>query len=343
MISKQALVALFLALASSAALAGDDKVLHLSANGKRITVKAPAALPGDYSFILPPDDGTAGQALVTNGSGTTTWGAASPSIGGPVTGSTAGPVFYGGTGGTLAQTSTFFYDATNGRLGIGTATPGAPIDIGRTTAGETEVLRFTFTPDPGYRNYISSANDGVVGSNYLRFYVKDGPVAGYVSPLVVSDTGVTFYKKPVFTTGVGIGITAAETPLGPLEVSAATTADATHLVLSYTDRNYRNTITGSSSGSDPAANNMKFLVSNGTGAGNQATVMTLQGQGYVGIGTPSPTKPLDVAADTIRLRTPRTPATATEACGQGEISWDASYVYVCVATDTWKRTALASW
>lgn len=39
----------------------------------------------------------------------------------------------------------------------------------------------------------------------------------------------------------------------------------------------------------------------------------------------------------------RTPATATAPGKVGEVSWDADYIYVCVATNTWKRTALASW
>lgn len=43
-----------------------------------------------------------------------------------------------------------------------------------------------------------------------------------------------------------------------------------------------------------------------------------------------------------RLST-RTPASATATGVQGEVCWDASYLYVCVATNTWKRTAISSW
>ena len=52
---------------------------------------------------------------------------------------------------------------------------------------------------------------------------------------------------------------------------------------------------------------------------------------------------LDVNADSIRVRTAQTPATAGAAGNQGEIAWDADYIYVCVATDTWKRVAIATW
>lgn len=53
--------------------------------------------------------------------------------------------------------------------------------------------------------------------------------------------------------------------------------------------------------------------------------------------------PLDVEGSKIRVRSSHTPASSSEACAQGTIAWDADYVYVCVSTDTWKRTALATW
>lgn len=65
--------------------------------------------------------------------------------------------------------------------------------------------------------------------------------------------------------------------------------------------------------------------------------------GRLGIGTTAPSGLLDVADNKIRIRTAQTPASATAAGNQGEIAWDASYVYVCTATNTWKRAALASW
>ena len=40
---------------------------------------------------------------------------------------------------------------------------------------------------------------------------------------------------------------------------------------------------------------------------------------------------------------PTTPATSTEACTIGKITADTGYIYVCTATDTWERVAIASW
>lgn len=67
------------------------------------------------------------------------------------------------------------------------------------------------------------------------------------------------------------------------------------------------------------------------------------GTDRVGVGTGVPTAKLDVAGDTMRLRTPKTPASATATGNAGDLAWDANYVYVCVATNTWKRSPLASW
>lgn len=38
-----------------------------------------------------------------------------------------------------------------------------------------------------------------------------------------------------------------------------------------------------------------------------------------------------------------TPASAIAAGIAGEIAWDASYIYICTATNTWKRVAISTW
>ncbi len=37
------------------------------------------------------------------------------------------------------------------------------------------------------------------------------------------------------------------------------------------------------------------------------------------------------------------PASATSSGTAGDIRYDANYLYVCVATNTWKRSALTTW
>lgn len=38
-----------------------------------------------------------------------------------------------------------------------------------------------------------------------------------------------------------------------------------------------------------------------------------------------------------------TPANAGADGIAGQMYWDSGYIYVCVATNTWKRTALSTW
>lgn len=71
--------------------------------------------------------------------------------------------------------------------------------------------------------------------------------------------------------------------------------------------------------------------------------LRVDANGYVGIGTTTPTGLLDVNADKARIRTAKTPASASAAGNAGEICWDASYIYVCTATNTWCRAALTTW
>jgi len=75
-----------------------------------------------------------------------------------------------------------------------------------------------------------------------------------------------------------------------------------------------------------------------------ASIFTIyNGMIGLGAGNYTPTAVLDVLGNTFRLRTARTPASATATGNQGDICWDSGYLYVCVATNTWKRASLSSW
>jgi hypothetical protein len=65
--------------------------------------------------------------------------------------------------------------------------------------------------------------------------------------------------------------------------------------------------------------------------------------GNLGLGVTEPTAKLDVNSDVLRLRTAKTPASASASGNAGDVCWDANYFYVCVATNTWKRTPLSTW
>ena len=65
--------------------------------------------------------------------------------------------------------------------------------------------------------------------------------------------------------------------------------------------------------------------------------------GHSGFGTTIPTAYVDINSDIIRLRTAKTPASASDTGNAGDICWDADFIYVCVATDTWKKASIATW
>lgn len=68
--------------------------------------------------------------------------------------------------------------------------------------------------------------------------------------------------------------------------------------------------------------------------------------GAVGIGAPAPSAPtaaMHIDSDILRLEDSKTPASAGAAGNAGDICWDSDYVYICVAANTWKRAAIATW
>jgi len=79
------------------------------------------------------------------------------------------------------------------------------------------------------------------------------------------------------------------------------------------------------------------------------TYFTVKGDttGNVGIATDAPTISdgvgLHIAGKILRIATAKTPASAGAAGNAGEICWDTGFIYVCTATNSWKRTAIAAW
>jgi hypothetical protein len=67
------------------------------------------------------------------------------------------------------------------------------------------------------------------------------------------------------------------------------------------------------------------------------------GRLLVGTSSQSGGSLLQVNDNRIRIATAKTPASATDTGVAGEICWDANYVYVCTATNTWKRSAISTW
>lgn len=67
------------------------------------------------------------------------------------------------------------------------------------------------------------------------------------------------------------------------------------------------------------------------------------GRVLIGTGSNSGGALLQVNDNRIRIASAKTPASASDTGTTGEVCWDANYVYVCTATNTWKRSALSTW
>lgn len=52
---------------------------------------------------------------------------------------------------------------------------------------------------------------------------------------------------------------------------------------------------------------------------------------------------LTITGDEININIAQTPAGPSATGVQGDVCWDSGYVYVAVATNTWKRAQLSTW
>jgi hypothetical protein len=73
--------------------------------------------------------------------------------------------------------------------------------------------------------------------------------------------------------------------------------------------------------------------------------LAIDGSGRLLVGTSADSGGalLQVNGNRIRIATAKTPSSAADTGTAGEVCWDADYIYVCTATNTWKRTAITTW
>jgi len=162
------------------------------------------------------------------------------------------------------------------------------------------------TSGSGNIGFLVSHTASVV--NYLEV---TGAVTAGIPALIArgSDTNVSMLH---LTKGTGAHFFSTG---GGLQLLVSNTASAV---------NYA-TITGSATGN-------AVTISTGGSDTNRSMTLTAAGTGLVQIGN-----------DSLRIVTSKTPASAAATGTQGQIAWDASYIYVCTANNTWKRAALATW
>jgi len=154
-------------------------------------------LTGDGTVIITNLAGSGTRFVTADASGTL-----SSTTGGPISGSgSAGQVTFWNGANSITGESNLFWDSTNDRLGIGTATPTAKLHVeGNATPG----------------NYAAYINNASGGGNVLKLYNHDWDITDYL----LHATNGGGYSFVVDGNGkVGIGTTA---PGGLLDINKST-------------------------------------------------------------------------------------------------------------------------
>lgn len=293
---------------------------------------------GGSDALAPSDIGAAPAASPTF-TGTATFSASS---GVPVT------ITNTGTGHTFVvndasgDTTPFLIDA-DGRVAIGHTTPTSLVELRAPTATPPQ-LRITSTgtagtaASPASRGSIAFPNSNVAREMVTLTSIgrETNYLAGYFQISVANAAGTS---ESVFTIDNQSNATTfgVRTTL-PLHVPSLTSTG----VILADDAATANSVVYSFDGDTNTGI--------GRGGADIVTVVTagservrVDASGRLGVATNGPTATLDINADTMRLRTAKTPASATAAGNAGDICWDASYLYICTATNTWRRVAHDTW
>ena len=104
-----------------------DLRLQDTTGGEYVALQAPATLAASYTLTMPVDDGTSGQALITDGSGVLSWStSASGDVYGPASATDNAIARFDLTTGKLIQNSVVtIADTTGNMAGVGTLSSGA--------------------------------------------------------------------------------------------------------------------------------------------------------------------------------------------------------------------------
>ena len=221
-------------------------------------------------------------------------------------------LFSNGT--TIAQkNSNFFWDNTNNRLGLGTTSPANAFDVVRGTAGT--MGRGTF--ESGSFSFNGDAKVGVYTSSATS---TDGAGIAFAQTNLTANS-----RYPGFE----------------LQYVYSSTVANNAMRFNYTERSSAGVVQNYAANIFQAYANGTIII-NPTTLGVTATAKLL-----IGTGTSS-SHMLDVngtarATQFFLSALNTAPATASSTGTTGEIRIDANFIYICTATNTWKRVAIATW
>jgi hypothetical protein len=139
-----------------------DLRLQDTTGGQFVALQAPGTVASSYTLTLPVDDGTDGQALITDGNGVLSWStAASGDVYGPASATDNAIARFDLTTGKIIQNSVVtIADSTGNMAGVGTLSSGAITTTGVLTvpAGTNSAPAITTTGDTNTGMYFPAAD-----------------------------------------------------------------------------------------------------------------------------------------------------------------------------------------
>lgn len=268
--------------------AGEADFYQPSGSGSNyVALKAPTSIASSVTWTLPNADGTNGQLIQTNGSGTLSWTSVAA---GTLSGLTTNYITKA-TSSSSAGDSVMFDNGTN--VGVGTITPVSKFSV----AGNMAIGAYAGVNSASANSLIVSGNLGVGTFNQANSLDVNGAVAvgSYAGINAAQSNGL------IVSGNVGIGTHTPGASLavgstGQFKVSSAGSITSltgdTSAVLSSTTLSLNNSTATATVQQVGSGSNSDLAIKTGTGSGSKMTFFTansqravLDGSGNLGVGT----------------------------------------------------------
>jgi len=186
--------------------------------------------------------------------------------------------------------------------------------------------------------FLQAANDNFVGANNYISFTRSGVTPGTTT--IHGTTASTGTSSGALVVSGGVGVAGAIYAGGDLTIDKA--APAINFIRgANTNDGLVKFSTGAFGdfgiGHRGTSDSDFHIYSYGTSA-DALTIAKLSG-----VSTFGATLVAGASSNAFRITTAQTPASASATGTAGTICWDTSYIYVCTATNTWKRVAIATW
>jgi hypothetical protein len=287
---------------------------------------------------------TAGRAVSASSLALTTALPVTSGGTGTTTAFTAGSVVFAGASGIYSQDNTnFFWDDTNNRLGVGTATPATKFDVSNASGRNVRIGGFQF----GGTSATADAGNNVVGSG--AYYNGSNLTATATSATTLQYGNGTFFFYA--DTGLTVGNTFAFTPKFSIAASGNVTVNTGNVVQGTAAKGF------DFSANTPLAGKTSTLLNwyeEGTWTPNQGAGLTLVGafsstgrytrigrQVSIGGTVTGATSVAVTAAGVITSNLPFTVVTAGHG-GATNVANNASATVICTSTSVTAASAIAA-